>query len=380
MNGHSIISPSALARTIQCPGSVVLEQQYPEAEKGPEAAEGEASHWAGAEMLSGRLVDVGDRAPNSVLLTQEMVEGADLYYDDVVRTLRGYGLTPADGAIEVPVSIPRVHAECWGTPDFRAWIPGDRRNGRPLLMVWDYKFGHRHVPVFENPQLSAYAAGCLSAADISDLGVDVEMRIVQPRSYSPEGSVRRWACPASALRALVNIASNSAHQALGGDPPTRVGPECRDCRARHACPTLQRAAATACDEAGKVQPFNLPPAALGVELRWLTRARDLLDARISGLQEQATAAIKRGQQVPHWRIERGAGRRRWSRGVGEVLAMGQALGLNLAKPPEAITPTQAVAAGLPEMLLDAYTDPPRGAATLVPDDGSQAKRVFGARA
>lgn len=375
--GHSILAPSSMARTVQCPASVRMEQQFPETEDSPDAADGEAVHWGSAEMLAGRLVDEGQRAPNGVLLTQEMVEAVDLYCDDVTKALAVFGMKPSDGAIETPVSIERIHPQCWGTPDFRAWIPAHLRGGRPLLILWDLKYGHRDVRAFENWQCVAYVAGCLAATNLPDTEVDVEVRIAQPRSYHREGPVRRWAFAAVHLRPMVNIASTASHEALGENPRARVGPECRDCRARHACPTLQRAAAGACDEAGKAQPFGLTPAALGVELRYLKRAEELLKARISGLEEQALALQRSGTAVPHWAVEHGSGRRRWAKPVGEVLALGRMFSLDLAKPIEAITPLQAVAKGLPETLLATFTEQPRGAATLVPDDGSKARRVFG---
>lgn len=370
---HAPISPSGSARLVQCSASVSLQAMFPEVADSPDAAEGIAAHWAGAEMLQGRLVDINDRAPNGMFLTQEMVEGADLYYDDVLTTLQQHGLTLADLAVEAPVDIARIHPQCWGTPDARAWaIPR-------TLFLWDFKFGHRTVEVFENWQLAAYAAGCISATNLIDAEVNVVARIVQPRSFHRDGPVREWRFNGADIRAHINILSNAAHEALGPNPKARVGPECRDCRARHACPTLQRAAQGACDVAGAAEPFDLPPAALGLELRQLRRAQTLLEARLSGLEEQAQARIKSGAQVPGWRVEHGAGRERWKQPAAEVIAVGQMLGVSLAKPVEAITPKQAAKAGLLPDVVAAMSETPRGGAALVEDDGSRARAVFGRR-
>lgn len=373
MTTHSILAPSSAARRIQCPGSTLLEAAYPETETTPEAAEGEAAHWAAAEMLSGRLVDIGQVAPNGVVLTQEMVEGADLYYDDVVATLKPHGIAPDTGAIEQPVAIPRVHPQSFGTPDYAVWV-GLR------LCVWDYKFGHRFVEVYENWQLIEYVAGLLQPVldrGLEDRAVDVTVKIVQPRAYHRSGPIRSWSFKASEIRGHINIASTAAHEALGPEPRQRVGPECRDCRARHACVTLQRAAMRELDEAGREQPLDLPPAALGLELRMLREGIARLQARASGLEEQALAQIKRGVVVPGWGVEHGAGRQRWKAPPTEVLAVGQMFGLDLARPVEPITPLQAVKAGLPAEMLAAMAETPRGAAALVPDDGSKARAVFG---
>lgn len=373
--GHSRIAPSSGARRLQCPASTTMEERFPEAEPSEESAEGEASHWAGAELLQGRLPDVGDVAPNGVRLTQEMLEGADLYYADVVKTL---GPSPRV-FVEQPVRIPRVHVESWGTPDCYAWTGAIQSPSQaPLtLYLWDYKFGHRVVEVYENRQCIEYVAGLLPP-DVNDRTIRVVVTIVQPRSFHKDGPIRRWSFMASEIRAHINQQAHAAAEALGPDPRARVGPECRDCRARHACPTLQAAALDACDIAGKAQPLVPSLDALGVELRMLKRAEGLLKARIAGLEAEAIQHFKSGRSIPHFRIEHGNGRRRWAKPNAEVFALGDMLGVNLRAESEPITPTQAVKAGLPEVLLTEFAERPRAAATLVEDDGSTARRIFGA--
>lgn len=374
MSNHSILAPSSMAQIVQCPASVAMQRPYPDA-GGPEAQAGEASHWAGAEMLGGRLPDVGDTAPNGVRLDVEMLEGADEYYADIYHRLNELGLKTTDGAIEVSVECKRVHTECWGTPDFRIWAR--QPNGRLLLLLWDYKFGYRTVEVFQNWQLITYAVGCIDQASTTDQGVDVEMRIVQPRAHHRDGPVRVWRVEATDLRAHINIAHAACSEALTDAPRTKVGPECKYCTARHACPTLGAAAAGAADEAGRAQPLELKPHELGVELRYLKRAQALLDARVSGLQEQALSMAQQGQNVPHWSMQSGQGRLKWKAPQAEVIAVAQAMHLDVVKAPELITPTQAIAKGLPKEMVEMMAERPRGAAELVADDGSKARQVFG---
>jgi hypothetical protein len=123
-------------------------------------------------------------------------------------------------------------------------------------------------------------------------------------------------------------------------------------------------------------PFDLPPAAVGVELRMIQHAQMLLKARAEGLEEQARSAMLNGVDVPHFRIERAQGREKWIRPIGEVLALGSMLGLNLAQPPKAITPTQARKLGLPATLTTTYAGRSAGEMELVPDDGAKARKIF----
>jgi Protein of unknown function (DUF2800) len=373
MSDHSIIPPSSGARRRQCSGSTMAEAKYPQTEESPEAKEGTAAHWAASEMLMDRPIDVGLIAPNGQYLTQEMIEGAELYYGDVVRTLAPYGLVPSQGLVEQRLAIPRVHVKSWGTPDYRIWPT------RTRLFLYDYKFGFRHVDVFENEQLIEYVAGCLDEMGVDglqDQHITVTVKIVQPRSPHRDGPIREWTFVASDIRGLINIQSTAAHEALGPSPTFRTGPECRDCAARHACDALQRVAATGCDQANKTQPFDLPVNAMALEYRTLVQYQERMRARISGLEEQLLAHGRRGAAIPGLKIEHGSGRERWTVPDDQVIAIGRALGVDIAKKPEALTPKQAVAAGLTPAVLPGLVNTPRGEAKLVEDDGTLARRIF----
>lgn len=379
MTTHSILAPSSAARRIQCPASVMMEYRYPETEQNPAALEGEAAHWAAFEAFHGRAHAVGHIAPNGTMLTEEMIEGAALYCEDVWTSLAQFNALPDVLRIESPIAIFNIHPESWGTPDAYAWVA--QSNGRrPRLLLWDFKFGHRIVDVFENQQIIEYVAGIIAPVldrGLSDLEIDVTATIVQPRAPHREGPVRRWSFEASELRGHINIATAAAHEALSPNPRTRVGPECRDCRARHACTVLQGAALAGMDMAVASQPFDMGEAAMSLEYRMLLRYVKLMEARASGLEEQLLARGRLGAPLPGLRIEHGVGRERWNVSDAQVIAIGQALGVNVAKPDVALTPKQAVKAGLPSAVLDGIVSRPTGEAKLVEDDGAMARRVFG---
>jgi Protein of unknown function (DUF2800) len=366
VSDHSVLPPSSSSRRVQCPQSATLELTYPEDTADPDAAAGIAAHWAAAEQLSGRLVDVGVIAPNGIVLDVEMCEAADTVSDYVTKLLQPHGLRPSDGHVEQRVDIPRIHPQSWGTPDYWIKVPGR------FTLVLDLKYGHRYVPAIENMQLTEYLAGIVDDAD----PLPIIATIVQPRSYSSDGPVREWRTTALALRALINRASNAAHEAMSPTPRARVGDECRDCRARHACPVLQREGFAAMAEATHVSPLVMAPAAVSLELRMARRAQKLLNARVTGLEEQILATLKRGERVPGWSVTHGSGRERWSRPAAEVLAVGTMMGLDIAKPAEPITPTQARAKGLDPSVVDAMAERPKGAAALVEDDGAGLRSVF----
>jgi hypothetical protein len=347
---------------------------YPErGEDAQSAAEGTAAHWAGSEILSGRLVDVGQVAPNGVVLNDEMIDAAELYSDDVFAVL--VGRDPASNLhVEERVDIGTINPQCFGTPDCWYFDPV-----ASTLYVWDFKFGHKFVDAFENWQLIAYAAGVLDSLGVDGLNdqqITVALRVVQPRSYHYSGPVREWRVIASDLRPYFNRLTHAAAVALMPNPVATVNPACDNCNGRHACQALQRAALGACDLAGSSLPIDLPTDALGLELRYMKRAQAALDARISGLEESVMDKLRQGERVPFFAVAMSSGRERWSASIPEVIALGEMLGVSLAKP-TAITPKQAIKAGVPADVVSAYSETPAGSPKLIVDDGDRARKVFG---
>jgi len=377
MSEHAFLAPSSAARWVRCAFSPTLEAAYPEKEQSPKSLEGTAAHWAVQMLLQGAPVAIDTQAPNGVSVTEEMLEAAVMVQEDIVQTL-------GDGwreklVIEKRVDIKRVHESAnWGTPDYRAWTTlGD---GRLKLFVWDFKYGHGIVEAFENWQLIDYTAGILGEAQINglqDQNTVVDMRVIQPRAFHRDGPVRSWMVVASDLRSHINRLSMAADDAMSATPTASPHPvACENCQGRHACEALQRAAYFAADYGQQAGALDLTPHALGLELRALSRAHALLEARMTGLQAQAEALLRTGKLVPFWMIETKPGNLAWTKPVAEVLALGQMMGLDLAKPVDAITPAQAKKAGLPDALVNTYAARPTGSAKLKPDDGSKARLTF----
>lgn len=377
---HAFLAPSAAARWVVCPGSALMESRFPEAGDKAAAEEGTAAHWVFGQLWEGWAADVlvqGDKAPNGVPVTREMCEAAQLLVDDIRAVIRA-ALGPVTPVIEQRVAIPRVHAANWGTPDVRLWVP-DPFTGRLTLYVWDFKYGHKHVDAFENWQLIDYTAGILDEARdrVPEDRITCVLRVVQPRSYHRDGPVREWRVEAKDLANYVFRLQGAAEEAMQPVPVLVPTPDaCENCNARHACEALQRAAYRGMDIARQAQADELTPAALGLELRYLTDAQKLMTARITGLQAQAESLIRQAVPVPHWKFEAAGSRLKWLKPDREVIALGEMLGLKLAKDPEPITPTQAKNAGFPPALLGAYAAAPSGAMKLAVDDGTDARKVF----
>jgi hypothetical protein len=274
--------------------------------------------------------------------------------------------------IEERVNCPSIHADNWGTPD--CWIY-DREQG--LLIVRDFKYGHKHVEVYENWQLINYAAGVLDGLGVNgaqDQHMRVRLEIVQPRSFHSDGPVRSWECKASALRGYFNVLKLAAEKALQINAPCMTGDECAYCPSRHACPALQRAGYAAVGTSGRSTPIELSAQALGQELALLSRAESMLKARITGLTEQALRELKSGKPVPGYHLEQGVGRKKWRVSVEEAIALGEMMGVNISKP-GVITPTQAIKAGLSAELAESYTEIPKGEVKLA-SDGVRLSAVF----
>lgn len=365
-DNHAPFAPSDLARVVACPGSynlirnargagLTLDEDDTDASR-----EGTAAHEVvGRLVQDGELMQVGQLTSNGVAVTEEMVEGAQLYAEAVARY--------PGGDVERSIECLYVHRDCWGTPDY-AYGPLDG-----TLYVADYKFGHRYVDAFENWQLIAYAIGRMPKYLPS---VRVVLQIIQPRSYHRDGPVREWIINGHELRDYAQVLHAACTKAEQPDAQCNAGPQCYECPARHVCEAALHMEQSALYLSGSTIPLDASVEAKAVRLHQIRRALDHLAQMESGITEDLVAAVQRGINVPGFTLKAGLGREKWTRDVWEVVALGAAMGVDLSKP-GCITPNQARKAGLSPDIVAAYSERSAGEVKLVEDDGRMLRRIFG---
>lgn len=376
---HARLAPSSAYRWGPggCPGSVDMEARYPEPDDSEDARAGTAAHWYLTEHLYGRVHPVGAIAPNGVPIDQEMIDCANDLLADILATR----LATADRAaglaehlyIEFRVSMGLfVHPDNWGTPDV---VLIDWTGKR--LHVWDYKYGHRYVDAFENWQCLDYAIGAAETYNIEDIkDWTVTITIAQPRNYAPEGPMRYWTCSGADLRNYARSLHSAALAASEQNAPLITGEHCRDCSAAVHCPANQRARGNAVDLSYRKVPGDMDLAAMSLERLQNLAAIARLNARQDAIDATILGALAAGKTVPYWGREPTQGRTRWTMPAEDIATMGDAMGVELRKPMECITPTQAKKL-IDEAVISAYSMTPSGAMKLVPLDDKKLRRAFG---
>ena len=371
---HSVLQPSSAPEWVYCPGSVSLQAKYPDDDT-QDALEGAASHEAGHKGITGTFPKIGETASNGVVLTKEMIDGAKIYVEDILYTLgeRGYGLNHDFIFAEYKVYARQIHNQLWGTSDCGVFFPEDLD-----LFIWDYKYGHGKVEAFENWQCIIYAKGfleMLAAMGYDVRGITVWVNVVQPRCYVTDGPIRRWPIKAENLEPYFNTLRTAANNAMSKNPICVSGKHCRYCTARTDCATFGNSTDFCCDYAGQATIDEASYANLGKELTMLNRAKDMIEYRITGIQSRVESLVRSGNNVPGWKVQPKKGRLAWKRDLDDIFLIGDLMNFDLRKP-EAITPQQAIDRGVDPDLVNAYAERPNRGVSIVPDDGSDARKHF----
>lgn len=371
MTTHSFFPPSGAKAWRKCAMWPTMNQNYPQ-EDTEASKEGTAAHWVAWGLHSGLGMDEGMEAPNGVIVTAEMLDGAEMLVDEMNRQF-------PDGLMQVEQTLPisTIHQSCFGTPDVWGFDAKTR-----VLRCIDYKFGHRFVDEFENEQGIAYIEGAIqSLSEQLDIGpgdldqkITVEFTVVQPRCFYKGKPIRTWSFKGSDIRGIVNDLHRAAEAALEPEPMAVTNTECGDCPGRHVCAVFQKAIYADMETSGHSIPFDLPPAAASLELALLERAMDRMKGRITGLQMQVEANARNGLPTPWHALETTYGRAKWTLPDDQIIAIGQMYGKSLSKP-GVVTPNQAVKLGVDESVIKAYSQASSGM-KLVPFDPKDISRIF----
>lgn len=307
-----------MPRIMPCPGSYELENKYPDTERN-EAAGGNVAHGHAAVTLTGGVPAISDI---------EMSYAVALY----VETCRGYFIEGMTG-IEAPLEHSEQGCKFTGTPDFYSWSP-------EYLTVIDFKYGHGWVEARENWQLLLYAVLIWRYYGGNVMPPKVRLIIVQPRANHPGGPIREWEFDGVLLRNYRNMFNNTAGEISVGKAVCKSGPHCRYCRAIVDCRVNRRDTSYHVDTAAAPMVTDIPDSDLARELEFTKMALDSLQHRFNAIEAQATERLRAGNLVPGYMLKQSYTALKWD--VPDPVAAARDIGADLAKPAEAITPTQAI--------------------------------------
>ena len=313
---HARLSASGAYRWMACPPSVLLEQQFPDAES-EAAKEGTLAHELAEAKLrkyfypasSGKdeLVAVRRRLKKDPLWNKEMEDYTEEYLDYIKAAALSLSRAPYV-AIEAKVYF----------SEYTLADSGDKNDGfgtadcilisGSTLWVIDFKYGKSpegRVSAEQNPQMMLYALGAYQAYRMLYPFDTIRMTIVQPRLSD---GISEWSCTVPELLGFGERVKGRAKLALEGagefHPDEKT---CRFCKARGRC----RARA----EENVRLAFAVekkPPLISNEEMgQYLKQGTDVAKW-LSDLQDCALAECLAGYEVPGWKAVEGRGSREWT--------------------------------------------------------------------
>lgn len=340
---------------MNCNGSFRAQRAYPPLDVEPSQSrlEGRAAHEVAQKLFRnepfGELV--GSLSKDGIVITDELFDAAREYFNEVWGFCNTHGVMQ-QLHVEEPCPVPG-YGNWYSIPDAWVYVPQGK-----VLRIFEGKFGHRIVDPFENWQMLIEAVAITETHKL-DVNI-IELVVVQPRGFTSEGTVRKWSLTPDELQVYRQQVNETMLSVLDTAPPCAPGPWCLDCSARAHCNTLQQNGYAGIDYVQSLQTHNLTGHALGVELRLLERAQEMIKMRLSGLEEQALHEIKQGQHVTFYSTKTTYGRKRWKKDVPveQVLMMGDLMSVDLRKPQELDTPAQCIKKGIDPSVVEQYAETP----------------------
>jgi hypothetical protein len=302
--GHSLISPSGVARAIACTRSTRLEQQFPDTTSSA-AAEGTLAHRLGDLLILRKLGRIHKKAYDKELadiLADPLYDTSmwDFMEDYSVFVIEQFHTAQAkcpDAEIltETKVDLGPYIPEGEGTVDVQ--IRADH-----VLWVTDLKYG-KGVPVSakENSQLMCYGLGALLGCDwLYDIHT-LRLTIYQPRI----DNISTWEISVDQLRAWAQeILIPRAKMAFAGEGEFNPGSWCRFCRAKATC----RAHAEYNLEMAEHE-FKDPALLTPAEVSDVLKRTDMLVNWAGAVGDYALAEALNGAKFPDFKVVEGRSNR-----------------------------------------------------------------------
>lgn len=328
---HAKFSPSGSDKWIKCPGSLALEQDYPN-DSSDFADEGTAAHELASHVLERGAALCTDylglrlelRPGKTWEVDAEMCDEVQKYVDFV----RAVEATGSALLIEQRVCFEKAlgldPGEGWGTSDVIAI--GDRH-----LTVIDLKYGRGvRVVADNNSQMKCYALGALETfGDLIGQVDRVTLVIHQPRIV---GGVTIWETTPAELQAFAREAATAAvdvkaaiRAKVDGEVPSKLlnpgDKQCRWCRAKATCPALGRSVQEIIGAQFEDLTKELPdperiypgPEIGDNYLAAAMGAADMIESWLKAVRAETERRLIAGRKVTGWKLVEGRkGARAWS--------------------------------------------------------------------
>lgn len=283
---HSIIGASSMHRWAKCPASVRLSKGMPNTSS-KHAEEGTYAHEVAELILNNKLHDCED---------MEIIEPVMTYVEYVRELQKGcscYG-------VEEKFDLSLIYPGLFGTCD--AWVFNATTS---TLHVVDYKHGQGiAVEAENNSQLRYYALG---AAMKLRLPVSkVQMTIVQPRCWHPEGPIRSWTIPVSDLLEFTADLIDAAKATEDPNAPIVSGDHCRFCPAAATCPELSAKAM----ESAKAEFLPTPAFDVDTLANYLEKI-PAIESWCKAVEAFAFREAQRGIDIPGFKLVPKKTHRKW---------------------------------------------------------------------
>lgn len=317
MSVHAVLSPSASARWIACPGSVAVNLDTGGGTSSIWAREGTAAHnlLETCLLLSAEPKDfIGKYADETkeFLVTEEMADAVE-YATDYIRELRKSNpklrIYP-ESRVKMSELLSLEDGVCEGTSDVIA------EDGHVCISV-DYKHGVNYVEVRENPQLMLYAAG--ARARLGKAFFKYKIVIIQPRVYGNNGRlVREYSFTDRELTEwLMKVVKPAAISALQPNAPRKAGDHCKYCAGKGTCREFARQAANVAaiefapiaGKGGDTVKITVPQEMTPEEIAACLDKKHLLQEWLKALDNAALTMLEGGTKIPGYEIGHSKARR-----------------------------------------------------------------------
>jgi len=138
------------------------------------------------------------------------------------------------------------------------------------------------------------------------------------------------------------------------NPFTRSGPHCFHCPARLECPAARQSVATALAYIAEPMRQTMTPEQVGQELVTLEQMFDAIKSRRDAALAEVEKHLNAGVSIPTWRYQDTMGAMYWTqKDAGQIL---DAMGFpGVLKPPDPITPKQAIDGGIPASVVGTFS-------------------------